>query len=611
MRLPKYKTTIVSNILYVLLASTLSLLVFYDVTEKYGLSPLISLIAFAVLSLLGLLVYKLLSFTSQVDLLKNFTDKGRYITVVIFIFLMIASVIFRCLTYMWSGLGGNAYFEIAKVTGEAVPHYVHPADEMYVQLLHSVFFLFGNRIYVAAIVNCILQIIGVCLGFIAFRKLLGNIAALSFAGFWAITGFSVHEALTLNSRNLVFMFIMIGVFAISRAVPAREGKFISFVIAGLISAFCIYLDITGLVLIPFFVGEIFYDKDNEGSLFSLRFVKALISLLSTVLGFVLIIIIDGFASSSNPLNVITAILSRYFPVSDFTLGFSYMTSYTEVLVIAVLASLGVFISFLNDDDTRGVLLYSTIIILLINNFGLTYLENDGRCLFFTFAALLAGISLRELFPAEFKGDVFKAGSNVDNDVSYPDEGYVPAGLTEGELFSSTTPGGNVPYDVSAFDAVDIKAPTNNAGDGLSALESGDDKASLDNLFDENPVEEVSSDAEESVEETPAEEKPVRPEYVYSKPQLKPEWRRRPGGWVPINTDNSDGLSLDNQAVHEYQDTQKQSSPRVDENGVVLLDNPIPHPERKTQHKPMEFENTVSDSDMDFDVNVSDDDDFDV
>ncbi len=315
MILSKSKFSIITGILYVLVASTLSLLVIYDVSEGFGFSPIYALVFFGVCAVLGLVLYKLLSYTSSIDFFKSFTDKGKYISVVVFTFMMVAAVCFRCLTYMWSGLGGNAYFEIAKVTGETVPHYVHPADELYVQLLHSVFFLFGNRIYVAAITNCLLQLIAVCLGFIAFRRLLGNIPALSFGLFWTVSGFSVHEALTLNSRTIVFLFIMIAVFALSIALPAREGKIVSYIVSGILIAFCIYVDITGLVLIPFLFGMLFFVKGNENSSFSLRAFKTLLTFISSVFGFVLIIIADGFISSSNPIHVVKAIVSRYLPLN--------------------------------------------------------------------------------------------------------------------------------------------------------------------------------------------------------------------------------------------------------------------------------------------------------
>ena len=663
----KSKFSIVTNILYVLMASTLSLLVFYDVSELFGFAPVYALVFFAVCALLGLLLYKLLSYTSTLDFLKSFSDKGKYISVVIFTFTMLASVCFRCLTYMWSGLGGNAYFEIAKVTGNTVPHYVHPADEFYVQVLHAVFFLFGNRIYVAAIINCILQLFAVCFGFIGFRKLLGNVPALCFAFFWTVSGFSVHEALTLNSRTISFFFIMAAVFALSFAVPAKEGKMVSCILSGIMIALSIYVDITGFVLLPFLAGMMFFVKGNEDSAFSLRAFKTLLTFLSSVAGFVIIVIVDGIVSSSNPIHVIGAIFSRYFPADDFTLGFSYMTSYTEIFIMAIIVSLGVFITFFSDDDTKAVLIFSTIIILLINNFGLYYLENDGRCLLYTFCALFTGISLRELFPAVFTGDLFKGGAEIDNDVSYPDEGYVPQGLSPDEMTlpeevsldipasspaqapaPQTAPapanassdndpkaGNDNSYDLGSFDAIKIPAPGGSVS-GSSVSGSADTGKKQEDIPLTGLALSESSKAPEKKEEPS--EKPAEKSssgtgaYVYKKPQLKPEYRRMPGQWARENAKKQEEKNKENINENKKESIKEDSkdnskelnkeavkaetavtapSPRVDENGVVLLDNPIPHPVRKTEHKEMEFRTQLSPSESDYDIAVSDDDDFDV
>jgi len=653
----KSKFSIVTNIIYVLMASTLSLLVFYDVSESFDFAPVYALVFFAVCALLGLLLYKLLSYTSTLDFLKSFSDKGKYISVVIFTFTMLASVCFRCLTYMWSGLGGNAYFEIAKVTGNTVPHYVHPADEFYVQVLHAVFFLFGNRIYVAAIINCILQLFAVCFGFIGFRKLLGNVPALCFAFFWTVSGFSVHEALTLNSRTISFFFIMAAVFALSFAVPAKEGKMVSCILSGIMIALSIYVDITGFVLLPFLAGMMFFVKGNEDSAFSLRAFKTLLTFLSSVAGFVIIVIVDGIVSSSNPIHVIGAIFSRYFPADDFTLGFSYMTSYTEIFIMAIIVSLGVFITFFSDDDTKAVLIFSTIIILLINNFGLYYLENDGRCLLYTFCALFTGISLRELFPSVFTGDLFKGGAEIDNDVSYPDEGYVPQGLSPDEMILPEEENLDIPASSPAQAPVPQTAPAQapapqTAPAPANASSDNDPKAGNDNSYDLGSFDAIkipvpggsvsglalseSSKAPEKKEEPS--EKPAEKSssgtgaYVYKKPQLKPEYRRMPGQWARENAKKQEEKNKENinentkESIKEdSKDNSKElnkeavkaetavtaPSPRVDENGVVLLDNPIPHPVRKTEHKEMEFRTQLSPSESDYDIAVSDDDDFDV
>ena len=104
------------------------------------------------------------------------------------------------------------------------------------------------------------------------------------------------------------------------------------------------------------------------------------------------------------------------------------------------------------------------------------------------------------------------------------------------------------------------------------------------------------------------------EYIYKKPQLRPEYRRMPGQWGKDNAKKQEEKkSEDTPKVNSSNENKlhENTPKRVDENGVVLLDNPIPHPERKTDHKEMEFKTDLSANDMDYDIAVSDDDDFDV
>ena len=44
---------------------------------------------------------------------------------------------------------------------------------------------------------------------------------------------------------------------------------------------------------------------------------------------------------------------------------------------------------------------------------------------------------------------------------------------------------------------------------------------------------------------------------------------------------------------------------------VMLENPIPHPARKTEHHPMEYDVDIKADMSDYDIKISDDDDFDI
>ena len=710
MTLRKTKVSIVINAIYVLVASALCILAIMDAAEGFGFSYFPGLIAFVFIIVLGLILRKLLSYTANSDKFKALTEKGNLLGLIIFLILLIFSVIFRVTSYLWNGLGGTGYFEIAKVTEQSMGHYVHASDDWYLRVLHGIFFLFGNRVFVAAIFNCVLQMAAVALGFFAFRRMLGIVPALFFTAFWTITGFSVHEALTLNSRNLVFFLITLTLFVLSSSVPASSGKFFGYLFTGILTAVSIYADIAGFVLIPFIVGILLNDLSTEDdNSFGLRLSKMFFTLVSVVFGLVLLIFVDSFLTSSNPFKTLSSVVALYRTSDLFSLGFSYMTSYAEIIVMAVIVALGLFNVFFSDDEPRLILLVSTLIILIINNFGMTYLENDGRGIFFMFGALVAGISFKELFPARVTGDVFKASAEMyDNEFSDPDKGYVPTGLKK--ISDPSEP-------LDDLSDLDIKPDAENTeespaeGDKAeeSRVENSDevDTARTESLG-ENTESEVAVDedvtvstemAEATAEETEHKEKesqsdmnrneqrdfsPIEmfdavilpghgpqdkgtsddtdqaqsgsesvPEekkksvYVpFGKPQLKPEYRRRPGAWMQALNEKNKSADDDNEIKPGAQDkddalkgtsedtvkeaasgatedtdakpqtdtsdnTQTKKTPERAANGAILLDNPIPHPVRKTERKPMEYDINVTDSMMDYDVKVSDNDDFDI
>jgi len=710
MTLRKTKVSIVINAIYVLLASALCIITIMDAAEGFGFSYFPGLIAFVALVVLGPILKKLLSYTAGSDKFKTITEKGDTLGLIVFFILLIFSVVFRVASYSWNGLGGTAYFEIAKVTGQGMGHYVHGCDDWYLRILHCVFFLFGNRIFIAAIFNCVLQMAAVILGTTAFRRMLGIVPALAFTAFWTITGFSVHEALTLNSRSLVFFLICLTLFVFSLCVPASSGRFFSYLFTGLLVSVCIYADVAGLTLIPFILGILFNDQgsDDDNSL-GLRLSKMLFTLVSTVFGLVLLIFVDSYLSSANPFRTLSSIAALYRPSDAFSLGFSYMTSYAEILVMAVIVALGIFNAFFSENDPRLILLLSTLMILIINNFGMTYLENDGREIFFMFGALIAGISFRELFPSKVTGDVFKTSAEMyDNEFADPDKGYVPTGLKKDidpseplddlsdldikpddpadpgqstEVFKDADPeqvtdpaqdpiSGQVREQAlgQTSEQTPEQSPEPHSEQNLEQTQAKEDQGSMTQneqkgfspieMFDavilprpglssqtEGDAQAVPAQTEGESAEPAVEEKKKSVYVPFGKPQLKPEYKRRPGAWMQaLNEKNklaSDGKeiklgaqgkddtsaemsSADANSAGEKNESEKTPSqeqtagsetekkaPEIAANGAVLLDNPIPHPVRKTERKPMEYDINVTDAMMDYDIKISDNDDFDI
>ena len=133
-----------------------------------------------------------------------------------------------------------------------------------------------------------------------------------------------------------------------------------------------------------------------------------------------------------------------------------------------------------------------------------------------------------------------------------------------------------------------------------------------------------SESSKDSSDKPEEEKKKTAYVPYKKPQLRPEYRRRPGAWAQQYAEKTK-LAEKEKAIQEAkaeeakkaEETKKEEvkeqahAPEVAANGAVLLDNPIPHPARKTEHHPMEYDIDLSSDKSDYDLKISDDDDFDI
>ena len=149
---------------------------------------------------------------------------------------------------------------------------------------------------------------------------------------------------------------------------------------------------------------------------------------------------------------------------------------------------------------------------------------------------------------------------------------------------------------------------------------------IDRAFELIEDEAIEIPAQPKAEE---EKKPERPKtystYTYQKPQLRPEFRRRPGAWAQSylekdkagsapaaeTADKKDEKPAEKKTPEVKAPVKEEKKPEIAPNGAVLLDNPIPHPARKTEHKNMEYDINVDESSLHYDINISDNDDYDV
>ena len=104
MNLRKTKVSIVTNAIFVLVASLFCILAIMDASKQLGYSYLPGLIAFGVFAVLGLILWKVFSLFASSDQVKAIFEKGDTLGLLVFSVLIIASIIFRVASYSWKYL---------------------------------------------------------------------------------------------------------------------------------------------------------------------------------------------------------------------------------------------------------------------------------------------------------------------------------------------------------------------------------------------------------------------------------------------------------------------------------------------------------------------------
>lgn len=150
----------------------------------------------------------------------------------------------------------DVWFDTVRVTTQTqIPQVVHGAVYLYLQILHGLLLLLGNKITVALGFQAGLQILGWILCYFAVRRLTGPAAAVTALGFgmlWPLC----WKVVVLGPEELYQMLWMIGLCLVAAALNTfrRKGEqkgvrpILSFFIAGVAMGVLTYLDITGLLL---------------------------------------------------------------------------------------------------------------------------------------------------------------------------------------------------------------------------------------------------------------------------------------------------------------------------------------------------------------------------
>lgn len=207
---------------------------------------------------------------------------------------------------------GGAYYEAAVVAeGHSIPETVHGAAYFYLQLLHIIFVLIGNKLAAGIWLQVVLQMLAVLLLYIAVRKLAGVLPAMVMLGFFMCMEPVVQGVFVLSPQPFFLLLFAIGL----NFVALCRGKVnnpVLFLLSGIWIGFAGYLDVCGFLLLIFGVGAALEKRMEEISGRS-RTVAVIACLMGAVACFLGFILADAFISGEQFVNVLKAWSTLYSP----------------------------------------------------------------------------------------------------------------------------------------------------------------------------------------------------------------------------------------------------------------------------------------------------------
>ena len=200
------------------------------------------------------------------DKMKNPLGLIRILSLILPVLVLLA-VVARLALYMMGHipiiLPESSFYEAAYIKADqlSLPFLAQGASYIYLQILHGLFFLFGNNPFVGIVFQIVLFFIGLMAIYFAIYHLSGPIAGAISMGLFGLMPATLRFVFTLTPELLFFVFYAIGLYLISlvyRAVKEKKYEstwhYIVLIPIGIYLAFLIYLDLFSITLFLFFLG---------------------------------------------------------------------------------------------------------------------------------------------------------------------------------------------------------------------------------------------------------------------------------------------------------------------------------------------------------------------
>ena len=554
------------------IAAGLSFCSVAGISAGYGI-----LVAVVYLGAVGLLVLSVKKLANLSDFSEQMESMSARVIESAIVVLSLAVGVYLRLDYI-SGItdvaGGAELFEAAKVVaGQSVPQVVHGATYLYLQLLHTVFMLLGNKVLVCAGFQIVLQVLSALFFYIAVRRFSGMYAGLTAMLFFMLSSVFVADV-AIVSPAILLLLIYSAVFCLFvSCMKSTSCNALIYFICSVLAGIVIYLDIFGLTLFVFVGGFLLTKKEWNPGFLGSRPAMVTFSIFGGLAGFFGSIALDAFASGKQFFNVLTACCKLWIPqIPKLPALTERSGGYLGLVVLVIFLTVGIYSFWYRKKyESQSIWIAASVVLACMVLFGLQAQNADGLLFLYLFLAVLGGVGLDALFAEEAE-----------------DAEAVAQSVTAGN--------GMLPAEGKGTQKVKVSKKEKAARKASEKAEAAKKKAEAkrNKKAEKEAEKEAKKEAEKEAKKAAKKEKASKRNSKKDKFDVIEQ----------IAEQEAAELASAEQGIAEP------ASKAEDRPKVQFLDNPLPLP-KKHEPKVLGYRLNDTEQDWDYDIEVADDDDFDI
>lgn len=568
---------------YLLIVGTAMIFTGRVICDSFGMAEYFEvIIPAAYLLLTGILVVVL--HRMAVKLGVDFRKAGKALAWMegFLVLVLFAAGMFLRWTEMQSGSfvmpDGSAYLEFSYISadGQGIPQISHGAVYVYLWTLRLCFMMLGNKAAAAVWLQIALQMIGVLMLHFAVRKMAGRIPAIMMVAFFMLTPYMVEKSLVLSPEMLYLLAFSFVLLFVSQGVKYRF-SWGFWLVAGVMAAVMVYLDVAGFLLLPLMLGAIAMRRQGADR----KAVGGLLGCLSGFLAGIAGCIFADVMSSGKTVFGITGAWMDLYRWDNLQLSIT-LSSFDAVWLIALMLCFmawGVFSFWCGRGvDRFTVWIFCLSIAVLLQCLGIFTEEMNGFCYIFLFSVILAGLGIGEsmaLYPAEEPEEIPEEEAEDEPEVVPEEEaGDETEGIPEKETVDVT---GGVPEKETVENTEGVPGEKATVNSGKASKEAARRKGQM------QPGSETKRSGKEQ-------------KHIAEEGKEMAEEKN-----MPESKDGPD--DQDNTARKKAEENPEKKRK------IEFLENPLPLPKKHVK-RVMDYK-LDSDKNLDcYDIAVADDDDFD-